>query len=225
LIVHNCGFGGGRGALQNMAANYGMHLDDGQAKEIVTEWRAANPWAVDFWYLLRDKFREAMDTPNYPIACGMLVYTFLPDYLGGSMLCRLPSGRTLTYRHLKWTREELIDDKGEVKLGEWELTFARGFGRVKLWHGILAENVTQAVAADVLRSTLVRMRETPSMPVVRAHTHDEILVEVHVDRAEDVAERLVAVMEQGFEWSAGLPLKAEATVGYSYSKCESAHGL
>ncbi|HEX6831576.1 MAG TPA: hypothetical protein VF090_08555, partial [Methyloceanibacter sp.] len=44
-----CGFGGGVNALQNMAANYGMRLEDSLAKLSVDNWRAANPWAYDFW--------------------------------------------------------------------------------------------------------------------------------------------------------------------------------
>ena len=62
------------------------------------------------------------------------------------------------------------------------------------------------------------------MPMIRAHTHDEVLLEVHADRADDVAERLLTVMEQGFDWTEGLPLKAEITSAYSYTKCKKAQG-
>jgi hypothetical protein len=37
-----------------------------------------------------------------------------------------------------------------------ELMFSRDMGRMKLWPGLLCENVTQATAADILRGTLVR---------------------------------------------------------------------
>jgi len=32
-------------------------------------------------------------------------------------------------------------------------------------------------------------------------------------------------MQQGFDWSQGLPLMSEETVAYYYSKSEGAHGL
>jgi hypothetical protein len=115
---------------------------------------------------------------------------------------------------------DTVED-GEIVDSRLELTFARGFGRVKLWPGMLAENVTQATAACVLRGTLVKLKQWP----IRAHTHDEILTEFPVHAAEDAAKRLIAVMEEGFEWSEGLPLKAESTVAYSYTKCPEACGL
>ena len=52
----------------------------------------------------------------------------------------------------------------------------RGYGRVKLWPGMFVENFTQAIAADVLRGTLVRLEESGACDV-RLHTHDEILLE------------------------------------------------
>lgn len=215
-----CGFGGGRGALQNMAANYNMHLDDDEAQAIVTAWRAANPWAYDFWQALWFAVKAAREHPGTLCPAGRINYLFLSDYLNGSLLCILPSGRVLTYRKLFYEMVDTVED-GEIVDSRLELTFARGFGRTKMWPGLLAENVTQATAACVLRGTLVKLKQWP----VRAHTHDEILLEVPTHAAAATAERLVAAMEQGFEWSAGLPLKAEATVGYSYTKCEAAQGL
>ena len=126
---------------------------------------------------------------------------------------------------LRWETVHEYDDNDVIIDSKWELTFARGYGRIKLWPGFFVENVTQAVAADVLRSTLVRLAQMPSFPRVRAHTHDEVLVETHIDRAEETAAMLVDVMEQGFGWSKGLPLKAEATVAFSYTKCPEAQGL
>jgi DNA polymerase len=220
-----CGFGGGRNALQNMAANYNMFLDNGQAAEIVREWREANPWAVDYWAKLWEAFLRAYEAPGHLAEVGAVGYIFLKDYLGGTMLCRLPSGRFLTYRRVKWERIDEVDDNDVIVDSRWELTFARAFGRIKLWPGFLCENIVQASAADVLRGTLVRVIASPSMPMVRAHTHDELLLEQHVDRCDDTAERLTAEMERGFDWSVGLPLKAEPTIAYCYTKCEEAQGL
>ena len=39
------GFCGGVGALQHMAAAYGLHFTDAEARRIVDRWREANPWA------------------------------------------------------------------------------------------------------------------------------------------------------------------------------------
>jgi DNA polymerase bacteriophage-type len=218
-------FCAGKGALQNMAANYGMFLDDETAQEVVDQWREANPWAIDFSRRLWEAMREAHEAPGHLAHVGPIGFIFLKHYLGGTLLLRLPSGRFMTYRGLRWETVHEYDDNDVIIDSKWELTFARGYGRIKLWPGFLVENVTQAAAADVLRGTLTRMARMASFPPVRAHTHDEVLVETHVDRAEETAVDLVDIMESGFDWSAGLPLKAEASMGYSYSKNPGSQGL
>ena len=54
MAILALGFGGSVGALQTMALNYRIHLDDAEARRIVDAWRAANPWAPDFWGAHRD---------------------------------------------------------------------------------------------------------------------------------------------------------------------------
>jgi DNA polymerase len=213
------GFGGGVNALQNMGANYGLHIDVDEAKDIVNKWRAANLWAADFSSALWSAMHEAHNFPTNYIPAGRVGFVFIRNYLGGSMMMRLPSGRVLTYRALRWEQLDVLDDDGEPT-GEktTELTYARGYGRVKLWAGVLVENATQACAADFLRETLVRLTEHNFD--VRLHVHDEILVECNIEDAEKAKARLRAVMLQGFDWSEGLPLMSEETVAWSYTKHE-----
>ncbi len=215
------GFMGGVGALQNMAAAYGMHLEDAEAKDIVDRWRAANPWAMNFSQELWEAARTAHRAPNHFIPAGRVGFIFLPRLLGGSLLCRLPSGRMLTYRSLKWEMVDVLDEDDNVVDQALELTFARSYGRMKLWPGIFVENVTQATAADFLRGTLVRLKDAN----VRLHTHDEVLLECSVDSAQRHADTLRDVMRQGFDWSKGLPIMSEETIAYYYTKHEGSHGL
>jgi DNA polymerase len=217
------GFCGGKSALQGMAANYGLFFDDLTAQAIVDRWRKVNAWAVDYSQQLWKAALCAHATYHTLIPAGRVAFYFHPDYLGGSLLCRLPSGRLLTYRKLRWEMIEEKNKDGLVVKASRELTYARAHGRAKLWPGIFVENVTQAVAADVLRGTLVRL-EAEDMGV-RLHTHDEILVEVEEDRVPGVCNSLRWAMRRGFDWSEGLPLMSEETVAYYYSKNEGSHGL
>src|SRR5262245_10790020 len=98
------GFAGGVGALLAMAAGYGLTLSDDLARATVQAWRNNNQWAVRLWHDLWHGFRAAMANPLVPVPVGRISYTFLPAYLGGSVICRLPSGRVLTYRRLKGER-------------------------------------------------------------------------------------------------------------------------
>jgi DNA polymerase len=218
------GFGGATGALQGMAAGYGLHLSDAEARQTVDDWREANPWCVQFWQALEDAVERAMRLPGLPQRAGRVVYTFARECLGGSLLCELPSGRFLTYRELRWEPVEEEGDDGRKRTSR-QLRFSRGHGRVKLWRGMLAENVVQAVAADVLRGTLRRLEGQSCWMPVRLHTHDEVLVEVARDKATDAAKTLRTHMQHGFPWSDGLPLMSEETLGYYYTKHEGSHGL
>jgi DNA polymerase len=215
------GFCGGKNALQAMAAAYGMHLDDAEALAIVDRWRAANPWAVNYSRQLWNAMECARATAGYRILAGRVGFCWLPQYLGGSLLCQLPSGRFLTYRAMRHEMVDKKDDKGVVIGQQRELTYARGHGRAKLWPGIFVENVTQAVAADILRGTLVRLEkgtgDDGNFPV-RLHSHDEVLIEVPEARAGNAAWLLGNIMRTGFDWSKGLPLMSEETIAPYYSK-------
>jgi DNA polymerase len=218
------GFCGGVGALQAMGASYGLHLGDAEAKEIVDRWREANPWAINFSRELWDAMRQAMHNPRQAFPAGKVRFEFRPEYLHGTMFCFLPSGRALSYRALRWENIPVLDDDdkptGEFKL---ELTFARGYGRMKIWPGLFVENITQATAADFLRGTLVRLEN--SRRHVRLHTHDEILLETHKHEADTIADELRVTMQRGFDWSKGLPIMSEETIAYYYTKHEGSHGL
>jgi DNA polymerase len=211
------GFGGGVGALQAMGAGYGLHVPDDEARVIVNRWRAANPWCVDFWDALWTAANRALEQPGATFQAGRIHYGYDPNYLGGSLFTVLPSGRLLTYRAIRYERVADVDDDGkEIGTFTTHLRFARGYARVKLWHGMLCENVVQAVAADCLRGTLRRLLDAGLN--VRAHTHDECLIEVTPDAAEEAAITLRRIMQKGFPWSTGLPLMSEETAGYWYSK-------
>jgi hypothetical protein len=169
-----------------------------------------------------------MGSPGQAHQAGRIWFRYQPEYLGGSLLCRLPSGRCLTYRDIYYQTVDVLDedDKPTGKKRS-ELTFARGYGRVKAWPGLFVENFTQGTAADVLRGTLARLEDNEAsdwMPV-RLHTHDEILVETAVEDVEAAEHELHWAMWYGFEWSKGLPLHSEETVSYYYTKDERSHGL
>ena len=218
------GFGGGKGALLSMAAGYGLHITDEEAKLTVEAWRAANKWCERFWQALEKAVEEAMICPGLERSVGRVTYVYLRDYLGGSLVCVLPSGRLLTYRAIRRDRvEELDDDDKPTGRTSIQLRFSRGHGRVKLWRGMLCENIVQAVAADVLRGTLRRLVQHALD--VRAHTHDEIILECPAHEADEVAAQLRGFMRKGFDWSEGLPLMSEETQAYYYTKDAGGHGL
>jgi DNA polymerase len=232
VIELAAGFGGSVGSMLAMAASYGIHATEAEAKEAISRWRKDNRWAVNFWgkhdesgsFGIWGAVNQALLYPGKPFPAGRVTYIYARNMHGGTLFCRLPSGRYLAYRKIHWERvNEIDEDTGKIIAIRRELRFSRDVGRVKAWYGLMTENIVQATAADILRGTLVRLEEAGLAP--RVHTHDEVLIETSENQIEAAGERLRAIMEQGFEWSAGLPIKADVEIGRWYSKAEESVGL
>jgi DNA polymerase len=225
------GFGGSVGALQRMALAYRIHLEDAEARRIVNTWREANPWAPEFWgahsdgesFGLWGAAMRAWEIPGQITTAGRIAFIYRADYLGGSLFMALPSGRLLTYPRPKWRDVDVLDRHGKPT-GEkrTECSFRRAHGRAKLWKGTLAENATQAVAADLLRATVTRIETNPALAFmpIRLHTHDEIVVEVDEARADEARTLLRREMQTLPDWAAGLPIQSEESVCAWYSKAK-----
>jgi DNA polymerase len=220
------GFGGGVGALAAMGANYGLYLPEGEAKQVVDQWRAANSWCVRFWgrhtedesYGLWGAANRALEQPETKQTVGRLTYIYMPQILYGTLYCQLPSGRCLAYRGIKYEMVDELDDDDKVIGRSSQLRFSKGYGRSKIWHGTLTENVVQATAADILRGTLRRLEQAGMG--VRLHSHDEVLIECAEEDVPGVANSLRHIMRKGFDWTDGLPLMSEETIQPYYSKWE-----
>ena len=212
------GFGGGVGALDAMAAGYGLYLEPAFKKFIVDRWRANNPWAVTFWSDLMEAFTNAFNNPGTAYAVGRVAYIFNPDYLGGTMFCYLPDGRPLTYANLHWENVKVEDENGDEEIVR-RLRYQKGYERGYIWHGILAENITQAAAASLLRTAMVNIEKDRSFPgELVAHTHDELVAESYQDDEEACAAALKEHMEHRSSWAEGLPLVAETASNWYYTK-------
>ncbi len=214
------GFGGSVGALQRMALNYRISLDDAEARRIVDAWREANPWAREFWGAHRD------GESYRPVGRGdERLGGARPDHHGGPDRLRLSRGLSrrlavhgaalgpaadLPPSALARRRRSRPDGKptGEKRS---ELSFRRAHGRAKLWHGTLCENAVQAAAADLLRATVTRIETNPALAFmpIRMTTHDEIVCEVDEAAADEAKAILRREMLTLPDWAAGLPLQSE----------------
>lgn len=231
------GYGGGMGALLNMAANYRVYLSHDLAKNMIANWREKNSWAPRFWgkftsnerYGLWGAACSAVENPGDVFSAGRVGFYYDRDYMRGTLFMLLPSGKKLAYPRIKWADVDVKDKKtGDVLYTRKTLVFRKQYGYSSLWHGKLAENATQAECATILRRTLVELEygEGPYgdrlydwMPVV-GHTHDEIVTEADEGAAEEASRLLHELMTRGFDWSPGLPLAAEATTNWYYTKAK-----
>ncbi len=204
-----CGFAGGVGAFASMGRIYNVILTESESKRMVDAWRRANGWSVPYWSKLEHAYRAAMRNAGQEFTAGRTTYLFDGQHLWYA----LPSGRVLCYPFARF------NDEGELTYAKasWKpAADAKEWPRARLWRGLACENITQAVANDLLRHSL-RQLNAEGLGVV-LHVHDEIVLEVPEADAERAAARLVEIMCQPPAWAKGLPLNAEVATMVRYGK-------
>ena len=197
-----CGFAGGIGAFAAMGRAYGILLPEPQAKRMVTAWRLANPWATPYWQDLEEAYTRAMRNPNHEFSAGRVTYM----YDGQHLWYALPSGRVLCYPFAKLEADGVTYAKAAWK----PAVDAKEWPRARLWKGLACENITQAVANDLLRYSLRQLDD------VILHIHDEIVIETN--QPEAMIKRMEEVMCTAPDWAKGIPLGVEIHAMQRYGK-------
>jgi DNA polymerase len=150
---------------------------------IVQDFRNRNPRIINFWKFLDRRMRDAC---------------------GDDFQITLPSGRTLQYREI-----HISDKDGATgiicKTGKLQ--------RVKLYGGLLTENVVSAIARDILRDAALRLTLYGFKIVMRVH--DELVIEA----PENAPLRLVKdLMSKSPSWLPGCPIDASIECSNRYKK-------
>jgi DNA polymerase len=193
IAVLACGYSGSVGALKAFGA-LEMGLKEEELKPLVNAWRAANPNVVRFWWDA-DKAAKTAVKQRKIIETHGIRFSYQSDML----FITLPSGRKLAY---------VKPRIGENRFGS-ECVIYEGIGATKKWEriesspGKWVENITQAVARDILYYALSTFRSSD----VVMHIHDEVVIEVdkHVSPVV-ISEEMSRVPS----WAAGLPLRCDS---------------
>jgi DNA polymerase len=82
--------------------------------------------------------------------------------------------------------------------------------------GSLVENLTQAIARDILADAMARL-EAEGLDIV-LHVHDEAVVEALDSQAEGVLKLMTEVMQLMPLWAKGLPMKSSGFITKFYRK-------
>jgi DNA polymerase len=133
-----------------------------------------------------------------------------------SVFIELPSTRRLYYRNVRSRPRtgvvEFIDCDGNMhksKAKGDEIVYGEGNGE-KVYGGLLAENVTQAVSRDLLAEAVLDLDE--QFPVV-LHVHDSIVCRVPEGDEAAAMAAIIARLSTAPAWGEGLPLAAEGKFG------------
>lgn len=198
VVVLSLGYGGAQGALAKMAKGYGVTIPN--PPTVVHKWRQANPWAVNWW-------KELMSIATKSLRADVVREAGRIKFVGPGVM-ELPSGRYLYYPGLGRDAEEglvYLKAAKKPKKGEpWPLQ--------RLWHGIIAENATQAACCDLLQDLTIREQDSPLI----GHVHDECIAEC--DSAKGGMKWLENAMLTKPEWAKDFPLAAKAEAAKRFGK-------
>lgn len=206
------GYQGGVNALKAMGA-LDMGLTEEELPNIVELWRQASPKIKGLWYTVEKAAVYTVTTGNpMTIDHGITFRLEVDPFYGYRyMTIELPSGRKLFYPdpHIKLNNfdKEAVHFKTQLN-NAWVTESTYG--------GKLVENITQAVARDCLALTLMRLSEN-GLPAIM-HIHDEAVIEVPKDEADEYLDIVEKTFALPIPWAEGLALTAAGFTNDYYMK-------
>ena len=201
-IELGCGYGMGAKKFLSTCEQFGAACDTSLAERCVEVYRTSHQKVVQYWYKLDEQCRQAIEAPGVP--CG----PFVVKSLAGMpyLLFRLRSGRSLAYPR---PAIELEPGDTRTQITYWDAAV----GRVKLYGGKLAENETQATAADIMAHGAITA-EKKGYEIFML-VHDQALA---LQKEGQTADEFAACLASLPDWATGMPLKVEAKVAPYYRK-------
>jgi DNA polymerase len=183
-----------------------------EATIIVSAWRDANSMTRQFWWDLDAAAKNAIRYPTTTMTVrGIQIKT---THSGGRrvLLIKLPSGRCLWYRNPRLEPDATKPQYDSIVYDGVD-QYTKKWTGIRTWGAKLAENITQAVARDIIIEAALRT----NLPLVLS-VHDELLFEVPGSGAEVSFAHALKVIETAPAWAPGLPVKAEGAILDRYGK-------
>ena len=149
---------------------------------------------------------------------GRLKDTITKSVFDKRMSFKFPSGNSLVYRNLR--RTSVTDSDTKKRSSQVFAIKAKpgGWGLMKLWYGLIVENLAQSLARDIFAHFFKPLEEA-GIPIL-FHTHDEVVAEVPAEQANALLDKGVTIMKNPPEWILNIPLDAEGDIGDTYADCK-----
>lgn len=202
------GYQGGVNALKSMGGEK-MGLSEQEMAHIVKSWRNSNSNITQLWLTVQQN--------AIAVSLGEVhTYRKIPylDFkrIDGNLHITLPSGRDLVYRSVKVTLDKFgrrqLHYKGVGLTGRYEV--------ISTYGGKLVENITQAVARDLLAYSMLNLDKAGYE--INMHVHDEVVVSVPTEVAESELPKVEAIMNEAPKWAEGLHLTSVGFLSEYYKK-------
>lgn len=198
IAVLSLGYGAGHVKFRGMAKMQGIDLSEGASQRVVKTWRDANRYVTDAWKAVETCFRQAL-------AGSSAEWHGFKFHLAGAstVVITLPNGYDLYYKGCGIDGRELYHKPD-------------GVTPEKIYGGLLWENLMQAVAAQLLRRSLVSL-ENQGVEIV-LHVYDEIVAEADDKKAAKVGKLIADTMCEAPPWAPAMKLEVEQKITKRWGK-------
>lgn len=212
VAILGLGYQMGASKFVDTALTYGITLTDDFARVVVDTYRSKYWRVKQMWTDQEEAAIKAVHHPYTEVHCGLITWFSEPGFLYGE----LPSGRYLAYpnpevrmRTMPW---------GGVKEALTYMgidTYTRQWKRQVTYGGMIVENITQAVARDLMAQAMLRCEQSGTYQTLMS-VHDELIAQAPIG-VGDVHE-FEALMAECPPWAEGCPVTAEGWKGARYRK-------
>ena len=200
------GYGGGVGALTAMGGA-DLGLTDEEMEEIKVKWREASPNIVKLWWSVDKAVTTILKGEKDVVKLKDLLFIRTPAL----MHIRLPSGRSLRYY-----KPKLVEGKYGREVVEYQAYDEGKWGKAESYGPKFVENIVQAIARDCLLISMTRVDKLGYRIV--GHVHDEMIVEVKSETAEEDLQTICGCMNAPIPWAPGLLLRGDGYLCDFYRK-------
>lgn len=207
--ILGCGYGmGAKKFKMTCKTHANIEIEEMFSEQVIEIYRSNYRTVVNLWYSQEAAAIKAVKT-GLCITSGKIKW----KTHGGFLYCRLPSGRCLAYCHPKI---EFVETPwGEKREA---LTFMSVNSLTKKWErgstygGSIVENITQAVARDIMVNGMMNAKLMGFDVLLTVH--DELITEFHAPAKSALEEAMVHLPK----WAEGLPIKVETWSSGRYEK-------
>lgn len=232
--ILGAGYGMGPAKFLDTCLSWGMKIDEDLARLAIYTYRDTYPEVKNFWAQME---KSAVGAASSIEASWAGNYYIRWEKIGDFLKCKVPSGRSLQYY-----KPEIIEKESPYGLkpaltfmGEKQgKTGGKSWMRVDTYGGKLVENITQAVARDLMAEAMLRIEEKEYFNIVLS-IHDEIVAETPIFKrypqidykANDSMETIFPsvrlnqfeqLMSEVPSWATGCPIEAKGWIGKHYKK-------
>lgn len=206
--ILGAGYGMGAAKFRAQLKNFGVVIEEDEAKHIIDTYRRTYPKIQELWKTANNILGAVIGDQSAVLGRNDILK------VEGVKGILLPNGLHIKYPNLRWQETE---QDGQLKL-QYVYDTKKGKATVPnhIYGGKVVENVCQALARIVIgeQMLLINKRYRPVMTV-----HDAIACVVPESEADIGISYVETCMRTRPKWAPELPLNCEAGYGKSYGDC------